>query len=593
MSEPSSDRSSRRRFLATTGALAAGAALPGLPAGADRGQDEPVDEPRSLNDLKAPAEGGGPAITSATLREAEKLAGIELTEPERAQILEGIESEVARFLRRRSFAAPNDLAPATVFDPRLPGRTYDTGDGRVVRSEGEPGPVPQSDVDLAYAPVMSLSRWIERGDLTSERLTRVCLERLEKHGPALECVVTLLPERAMEKAKRADAEIKAGRYRGPLHGIPWGAKDLFDTAGTKTTWGATPYKDRVAERDAVAVTKLDEAGAVLVAKLTLGALAYGDIWFGGRTNNPWNLEQGSSGSSAGSAAAVAAGLVPFALGTETLGSIVSPCMRCGTTGLRPTFGRVNREGAMALCWSLDKIGPITRRVEDAALVLAAINGGGPGGGGATAGDPAAMDVPFSFDGTRSAEGLRVGFNPSWFEGRWVRDPDRAALDAARAAGAEPVEVDLPDLPYDALMTILTVEAATAFEELTLSNRDDELVWQEPEAWPNTFRTTRFAPAIEFVQADRLRRHVMRVMDDLFRAERLDALISPSYAASLLLITNHTGHPSLTIRTGITDRGTPHGITLWGDLFGEGRLCNLGAAIERRLGVWEERPPRFS
>ncbi|MCH8260222.1 MAG: amidase, partial [Planctomycetes bacterium] len=341
-----------------------------------------------------------------------------------------------------------------------------------------------------------------------------------------------------------------------------------------------PYKDRVPDDDAVVVKRLDKAGAVLVAKTTLGALAYGDIWFDGRTNNPWNLEKGSSGSSAGSAAGTAAGLFGFSLGTETLGSIVSPCMRCGATGLRPTFGRVARTGAMALCWSLDKIGAIGRTVEDCALVLDAIRGADPG-------DPSSIDMPYEFDATRSITGMRVGYSPKWFEGDRVNELDRAALDVARRLGIELVEIDLPDWPYGSLMTILSVEAAAAFEELTLSNRDDELVWQDARAWPNSFRQTRFTPAIEFVQAQRFRRQVMEMMDEKFAD--IDAMIGPTYAASLLLITNNTGHPSLTIRCGFNDNGSPHGITLLGRLFDEGTLCSLGMAMEKQLGVWDKRP----
>jgi Asp-tRNA(Asn)/Glu-tRNA(Gln) amidotransferase A subunit family amidase len=329
------------------------------------------------------------------------------------------------------------------------------------------------------------------------------------------------------------------------------------------------------------VQRLDEAGAVLVGKLTLGALAYGDIWFDGRTNNPWNLEQGSRGSSAGPAAAAAAGLVGFALGTETYGSIVSPCMRCGTTGLRPTFGRVARTGAMTLCWSLDKIGAICRTVEDCALVLSAINGADPG-------DPSSLEVPFEFDAGRPAKGLRVGYHAKWFAGEKVSDAERRVPDAATRAGLELVEIDLPDWPYDALLTALRVEAAAAFEELTLGNRDDELKWQEPEAWPNTFRQTRFAPAIEYVQAQRFRRQVMQMMARKRRG--VSAILSPSYAGSLLLITNNTGHPSLTLRCGFRDDRTPRGITLWGRLFDEGTLCRIGMALEKELNVWDQRPP---
>jgi Asp-tRNA(Asn)/Glu-tRNA(Gln) amidotransferase A subunit family amidase len=393
-------------------------------------------------------------------------------------------------------------------------------------------------------------------------------------------VVTLLPERALAAAARADAELAAGRDRGPLHGVPCGVKDLFAVAGAPTTWGAVPYRDQVIDDTATVVRRLDEAGAVVAAKLTLGALAWGDVWFGGKTRNPWNPEEGSSGSSAGPAAATAAGLVAFGLGTETLGSIVSPCLRCGTTGLRPTFGRVARTGAMALGWSLDKIGPIARTVEDCMLVLAAING-------ADLGDPSSLNMPLNFDARRSVRGLRLGYDPAWFEEDGATVLDRQVLEAARQVGLRLVRIELPDWPYQTLMTILMVEAAAAFEELTLSGRDDELSWQEPQAWPNLFRQTRFTPAIEYVQSQRFRRMVMEMMAGQFT--EVDAIISPSYAGSLLLITNNTGHPALTLRCGFKEDGTPHGITLIGPLFDEGTLCSIGMALERELDVWRERP----
>jgi Asp-tRNA(Asn)/Glu-tRNA(Gln) amidotransferase A subunit family amidase len=356
----------------------------------------------------------------------------------------------------------------------------------------------------------------------------------------------------------------------------------------------------------VVVQRLADAGAVLVAKLSLGALAYGDIWYGGRTNNPWNTAEGSSGSSAGSAAATAAGLVGFSLGTETLGSIVSPSMRCGTTGLRPTFGRVPRTGAMALCWSLDKIGPICRNVEDCALVLAAIHGEDPG-------DVGSLSIPLSYDGRQALEGLKVGYRAKWFEGNEVNRVDRTALQAMRRTGVRLVEIDLPELPYDALLTELLAEAAAAFEPLTLSNRDDELTWQDPEAWPNSFRQARFISAIDLIQASRLRREVMGVMAEVF--DEVDAIIGPSYADPMLLVTNCTGHPSITLRAGFerkkarrrfsaededaagTDKAAtgekhevPYGVTLWGGLFDEGTLCRIALALEAELAVWDRRPP---
>ncbi len=543
-------------------------------------------------------------ITAETIAAAERLAAIAFTPAERKQVLAKIDKQIDRVRLRRSFEPDNALGPATVFDPRLPGIDIPANDGGVTPSEPPALPLPQSDDDIAYAPLTTLAGWLKGGAIASTRLTEIYLARLERIGPRLECAVTITNGLAMRQAAAADREIAAGRYRGPLHGVPWGAKDLLDTQGIATTWGAAPYRGRVAASDAAVVRRLCEAGAVLVAKTTLGALAYGDVWFGGKTRNPWNTDEGSSGSSAGSASATAAGLVGFAIGTETLGSIVEPCARCGTTGLRPTFGRVSRVGAMALCWSLDKIGPICRSVEDTALVLDAING-------FDAEDPGSIAMPFAFDAGRRVAGLRLGYSPAWFEHDEADDIDRAALEAARRVGLELVEVELPDLPYDSLRPILDVETAAAFEDLTLSDRDDELVRQDDQAWPNTLRTARFLPAVDFVQADRLRRRVMEVMGAVFRD--VDAVIGSSVKGSMLTITNFTGHPSLTLRAGFVERPgrgmeppssdpdmrsdpggpshtVPHGVTLWGRLFDEGRLCNIGMALEAELGVRDRRPP---
>ncbi len=561
------ERPTRREFLAASGGLAAAAAWPARP-----GSSRP---PAAQEAPPSPAVEG--TVDEGTLAEAEKLAAVRFTAAERAQALVDLDEQVDRFRRRRVVALENSTAPALVFDPRRGAPAPPPAAGR---HERIPMKLPGREEDIVFAPVAALSAWVRRGEISSERLTRLYLDRLRRHGPKLECVVALTEVRALSRACEADREIAAGRWRGPLHGIPWGAKDLFDTAGIGTTWGAEPYRDRVPDRDAAVVARLDRAGAVLVAKLTLGALAYGDIWFGGKTRNPWKIDQGSSGSSAGSAAAVAAGLVGFALGTETYGSIVLPCMRCGATGLRPTFGRVARTGAMALCWSLDKIGPIGRTVEDCALVLEAINGADPG-------DPSSVEVPFAMGGGRPADGVRLGYDPAWFREKGADDLDRAALETARRAGFQLVEIHLPDWPYDALMTILLVEAASAFEEITLTDRDDELSWQEPQAWPNTFRQSRFIPAIEYVQAQRFRRRVMEMMGEIFAG--VDALVSPSFAGSLLLVTNNTGHPSLTLRCGFREDGTPRGITLWGRLFDEATLCAIGMTLERELAVWDRRP----
>jgi Asp-tRNA(Asn)/Glu-tRNA(Gln) amidotransferase A subunit family amidase len=460
-----------------------------------------------------------------------------------------------------------------------------------------------SNDDIAYAPVTELSRWIETRKLTAERLTRIYLDRIDRFDGKLRSVITLLRDQALERAKAADAEIAAGKYRGPLHGIPWGAKDLVDTAGVATTYGAEPFRNRVPDTDSAVVARLREAGAILIAKLSLGALALNDIWFGGQTMNPWLLEEGASGSSAGPGAATAAALVAFSLGSETGGSIISPAMRCGVTGLRPTFGRVPRSGAMTLCWSLDKLGPMTRTIEDAMLVLSAISG-------PDAGDVASVPAALEFDAGASVEGCEWAISVD--AGGLATDVDRAALDAVGRLGMTPVAVELPDWPYGSLMLILFAEAAASFEELTLSGADDTLTAQVPDAWPNLFRESRFLSAVDFVQADRMRRLVSLEMARVF--SEVDVLLVPSIRDEMLTIGNFTGHPSLTLRTGFvevtkarsdwapdaanplpefsTPRRVPHGVTLLGRLFDEGTVARVGMALEREFGAWSERPAGF-
>jgi Asp-tRNA(Asn)/Glu-tRNA(Gln) amidotransferase A subunit family amidase len=435
------------------------------------------------------------------------------------------------------------LSPASRWNPALPGLTVGPARNRFVRSPGPAGKLPARDHDIAFAPVTQLARWIERRQLTSERLTRIYLERLERFQPRINAVITLTRDLALAQARQADAEIAAGKYRGPLHGIPWGAKDLVDTAGIRTTWGAEPFRNRVPKTDAVAVARLHQAGAVLVAKLSLGALALNDIWFGGQTNNPWLLEEGASGSSAGPGAATAAGCVGFALGSETGGSIIAPAMRCGVTGLRPTFGRVAPTRAMTLCWSLDKLGPLARTVEDTFLALAALSGPDPG-------DVSSVPSKLDFDATAGIKGLRVGFFPHWMGEAPATEVDRAALETLKKLGAVPVEVQIPDWPYNSMQVILFAEAAAAFEELTLTHGLDQLKMQVPGGWPNTFRQSRLLSAVDYVQADRLRRKVAEEMARVFRT--VDVLLVPSLRDEMLTITNHTGHPSLTLRAGFVD-----------------------------------------
>jgi Asp-tRNA(Asn)/Glu-tRNA(Gln) amidotransferase A subunit family amidase len=551
----------------------------------------------------------GPPVTAATFTEAEKLARIEMTGAERAQAAGNWRESMAATMERRTgprrVALEPSLAPATRWDPVMRGASAGPNRDRFVRSSASLPAIPGRDEDIAFAPVATLSRWIETRALTSERLTRIYLDRIGRFDSRLKSVITLTRDQALEQARSADAEIAAGTYRGPLHGIPWGTKDLLDTKGIRTTWGAEPYRDRVPNADAAVVARLHRAGAVLVAKLSLGALALNDVWFGGQTMNPWLLEEGSGGSSAGPGAATAAALVAFAIGSETEGSIVDPSMRCGVTGLRPTFGRVARTGAMTLCWSLDKLGPMARSVEDTFLVLAAITG-------PDSEDLSSVPSHLDFDAGAPVAGLRVGFFPAWMKESPATEVDRAALETARRLGMTPVEVSLPDWPYGSLNTILFAEAAAAFEELTLSRGVDQLKMQVPDAWPNTFRQSRFLSAVDFVQADRLRRKVAQEMARLF--DRVDVLLVPALRDEILTITNFTGHPALTLPAGFVEvtqarsdwapdparplpkfpskRRVPHGVTLVGRLFEEGTIGRAGIALERAFGVAKERPPGF-
>jgi Asp-tRNA(Asn)/Glu-tRNA(Gln) amidotransferase A subunit family amidase len=548
-------------------------------------------------------------VSPATFAEAEKLSAIELTPSERAMAAGNWRMSMAPLYERRTgprkIALDSTVVPWSRWEAVLPGEKPAPARDRFVRSKNSPGPVPANDTDLAFSSVTQLSRWIEQRKLTSERLTNVYLERLERFNPKLRCVITLTRELALTQARQADKEIAAGRYRGPLHGIPWGAKDLLDTANIPTTYGAEPFRNRVPEGDAAVVRRLHEAGAVLVAKLSLGALALNDIWFGGQTMNPWLLEEGSSGSSAGPGAATAAGLVGFAIGSETGGSIVGPSMRCGLTGLRPTYGRVPRTGAMTLCWSLDKLGPMTRSVEDALLALHAISG--PDGG-----DLNSVPSKLDFDADAGVSGLRVGYFPSWMKESPATDVDRAALETVKKAGMVPVEVAIPDWPYDSLNVILFAEAAAAFEELTLSGGVNQLKAQVPDAWPNLFRQARFLSAVDFVQTDRFRRKVAVEMARVL--SEVDLLLVPSLRDEMLTIANFTGQPSLTLRAGFVEvseartdwapdpahplpkfsppRRVPHGVTLIGKLFDEGTLGRAGLALERSFGVVGERPAGF-
>lgn len=598
---------SRRDFIASASIGLIGAAA--LPQNQSPAQSQEPTPPAGA----PPAFGAGPAfgpeVSTNTFAEAEKLVQFEMTPAERTVAAESWRKTLAAVYERRTgprkVAIESPIAPYSQWNPILPGQKAGPSREAFLRSKTDPGPVPQRDEDIAFAPLTKLSLWIEQRKLTSERLTQIYLRRIERFDPKLRCVITLTSELALAQAKKADAEIAAGKYRGPLHGIPWGGKDLLDTAGIRTTYGAEPFRTRVPNADAAVVKRLHDAGAVLLAKLSLGALALNDIWFGGQTMNPWLLEEGASGSSAGPGAATAAGLVGFSIGSETGGSIVSPAMRCGITGLRPTFGRVPRTGAMTLCWSLDKLGPMTRSVEDAILVLRAISG-------PDAGDLSSVPSKLDFDADASVRNLRVGYFPGWMKENPATEVDRAALETVKKLGMTPVEVSLPDWPYDSLQLILFAEGAAAFEELTLSGGLNQLKAQVPDAWPNLFRQSRFLSAVDFVQTDRFRRKVAQEMARVF--SDVDLLLVPSLRDEMLTITNFTGQPSLTLRAGFVEvsearsdwapdpknplpkfnppRRVPHGVTLIGRLFEEGTLCTAGIALERTFGVAGERPPGF-
>jgi Asp-tRNA(Asn)/Glu-tRNA(Gln) amidotransferase A subunit family amidase len=526
-----------------------------------------------------------PEITADVLEEAEKLAGLTFSADERELMLRGLRNNRDAYRALRARPIPNEVPPALAFDPLLPGREAPVGPDRMRPTRRADVPDPSSPAELAFWPITWQSELIRTRRVSSEELTRLYLDRLTRHGPTLEAVVTPLQDRALRQARRADAEIARGRWRGPLHGIPWGAKDLLATRDYPTTWGARPYQEQVVDADATVVRRLDDAGAVLVAKLTLGALAMGDYWFGGQTRNPWNLEQGSSGSSAGSAAATVAGLVTFGIGSETLGSIVSPATRTGATGLRPTFGRVSRHGAMALSWSMDKLGPLCRSVEDCALVFHAIHG-------ADGLDPTARSTPFDWDPGQGLDGLRVGYLASAFDGDETRARyDRAALETVRGLGVEPVPVELPDaFPLGALRLILSAEAAAAFDHLTRTNEDDLLVRQTPGSWPNLFRTARFIPAVEYIQANRVRTMVMGALDAAL--DGLDVLMTPSYAEGILLMTNLTGHPAVVLPHGFDDDGAPLSFSFVGNLYRDAEALRLAKGFQDATDFHLRRPPGF-
>ncbi|MEZ4701742.1 MAG: amidase [Rhodothermales bacterium] len=528
-------------------------------------------------------------ITVEMIEQAEQLAGLSFTPEQRAMMRDDLQRNREGFREMRAYPLVNSVAPALQFDLRAGGATIPQGPVRRLTDWSPPATaLPGSDEDLAYLSVAGLASLLKTRKITSLRLTQFFIDRLKRYDERLHAVITLTEERALAQARAADRELDAGRWRGPLHGVPWGAKDLLSVRGYRTTWGAAPYRDQEIDADADVVRRLDDAGAVLVAKLTLGALAMGDVWFDDITRNPWNLDQGSSGSSAGPGSAVSAGLVPFAIGSETLGSIVSPSTRNGITGLRPTFGRVSKGGAMALSWSMDKLGPMCRSAEDCALVFDAIHGRGEG-------DATSYDAPFAWDPSRAAS-IRVGYLASAFEEDYAgKQADAATLDVLRSLGYDLKPIALPDRPIGAMRMLLIVEAAASFDALTRSGRTDWMVRQTAGSWPNSFRQARFIPAVEYVQANRHRTLLMRDMEAVMAD--VDVFVSPSFGGGTLLTTNLTGHPAVCVPNRFDPlenppdqrRRAPGSITFIGGLFKDAETLAVAHAYQQATDFHLRRP----
>ncbi len=568
LAQPPFSELRRRELLAWLGSLGLGATV----------------FPAKLLGLVQSASSGAAQVTLPMIEQAEKLAGLSFTDAQRKQMERGVNDRLESITRLRNRTLDAQVAPCLHFDPVPPGRARPVSAIRRVKLP-PPAPldVPDDLEELAFAPVSRLAELLRARAITSVELTEMYLARLERLDPTLLCVVTLLKDEAMRQAKQADVELAAGKWRGPLHGVPWGAKDLLYTRGIRTTFGAEPFRDFVPDEDARVVERLNDAGAVLVAKLSLGALAMGDVWYGGMTRNPWNPKEGSSGSSAGPAAATAAGLVGFSIGSETLGSIVSPSTRCGATGLRPTFGRVSRAGSMALSWSMDKLGPICRSALDCALVFAAIEGRDER-------DRSTVDLGFDFDATRPLSKLRLGYLKPHFT--QVGDSaDRSVLDVLRSLGAGLEPVEFPDAEARDLTLMLDVEAASAFDDLTRSGGVEQLKEQHPAAWPNLFRTARLVPAVEYLRASRLRTLLLETMAAAFAD--FDVVVAPAFGGNTLALTNLTGHPALVLPDGFTKSGAPTSITFIGRLYDEAELLTVGHAFQAATDFHTRQPPGFA
>ena len=523
-------------------------------------------------------------ISKVDIQTAARVIALDFTEPEQDSMLRDVRDNRKEYIKMRSLSLGNDVPMSLWQSPVLPGMQFNTKQLPVLWNIPANVNLPKNKADLAFYSILQLASLIKYKKISSVDLTTFFIERIRKYGDTLQCVITVTEEMAMQQAKAADAEMAKGKYRGPLHGIPFGLKDLFAVKGTKTTWGAAPYKDQTIEEDSYVYTKLKDAGAVLVAKFTLGALAMGDWWYGGRTKNPWNLNFGSSGSSAGSASATVAGLVPFAIGTETLGSIVSPSTACGATGLRPTFGSISRSGGMTLSWSLDKIGPICRSAEDAAVVFNYIHG--------TDGkDASAVNMPFNYSIKKDIKKLRIGYAKNYFDR--IRDTSAnewKVLKAFEKMGVQLIPVIFPDsavYTFDMVGIIIGAESAAAFDQLTVSGLDDQLTRQNKNDWPNSFRTSRLIPAVEYINANRHRYLLMQKMNSFF--ETVDLVITPTFAGSQLAITNLTGHPALCMPTGFNQRKLPTSISFIGKLYDEATLLQIGKFFQD-ITSWDDVHP---
>lgn len=525
------------------------------------------------------------AITADIAHYASKVFGIEFSPAERDSMLDNLNDQLKGFERVRKIPLSNDVAPALLFDPVPVGFEFEKVKKPFKASPLANVTLPAVRDSLAYYTVAELGVLIKTKQISSVELTQFFLARLKKYSPTLFNVITFTDDLAIAQATRADAELKAGTYRGPLHGIPYGAKDLLAKKGYPTTWGSAIYKNQQLPYDAAVIQKLEKVGAVLIAKMSVGEFAMGDVWFGGKTRNPWNTQTGASGSSAGSGSAVSAGCLPFAIGTETLGSIVSPSTVNGVTGLRPTFGRVSRSGAMALSWSMDKIGPMTRSVEDCALIFNAIQG-------SDGQDATVRDLPFNYEPLKTLKGTRIGYLKKAFESNYAnRANDSLTLAKLREIGAELIPFELPSYPVGDLTIAIGVEGGAAFDELTLTNKDDQMVRQIKNAWPNEFRSARYIPAVEYVQAQRVRTKMIQDLYQVLKKERFDVYITPTYAGGNLTYTNLSGHPSICLPNGFNRNGMPTSVTFTAQLYNEATLLAV-AKVYQDATVWHKKHPKL-